>query len=538
MNIFPNDITQTTSYRVIVAILFGLMGFGLNALDIQLVQSPALKISILAGLFFPLLIALAWGWRYGLLSALAGGCQTMWWLWQTNGWGIIYGVPVFTLWIVWHGWWTDRRDPNFSWRTSPFIVEIPVRIGIELGFFTIFPWLVSFNPPPWNSNYTWNLVPLSWMATVAIKHTITSYILLLAAYVTLSLGPVRRAFGLRNNIAQQDTHLIYAGALVLGLFLWAIEAWFHYQFINTAGRTFWDIAVLNMGAHDAFMRFSYIFLAFFGATALIPLVRRRAHLQQRFDHQNKVLKAIRNVNKLITREKNPDTLLKGTCDALVATRGYEHAWIVLLDSSRNYQGHAQAGMPKESAKLLEQLYRRRQTVRCRGALASSEIVITRDPRSECTDCPLAHSTHTHGCMTLQLGHQDTQYGLITVVLPVYLLNDPQEQSLFREVADDLAYALHGLEVEKKQQDTLKALQKSEQRFSKMVQHISGVAIQGYGPDGRIHFWNQASESLYGYTEKEALGKNLLDLIIPAQMHDEMRNVIKKGVQTGKMPPVS
>jgi hypothetical protein len=36
---------------------------------------------VLIGLLFPMLITLAWGWRYGLLSALAGGCQAMWWLW-------------------------------------------------------------------------------------------------------------------------------------------------------------------------------------------------------------------------------------------------------------------------------------------------------------------------------------------------------------------------------------------------------------------------------------------------------------------------
>ena len=539
MNMSPRDIPQTTSYRVLIAILFGLLGFGLNALNLQLIANPTFKVSILAGLFFPLLIALAWGWRYGLLSALAGGCQTMWWLWETDGWGIIYAVPVFTLWIVWHGWWADRRDTISRWPASPFIVEIPFRAVIELGFFTIFPWLVSWNPPPWNPDYTWNLVPLSWMTTAAIKHILTSYILLLATYVTLSLGPVRQALGLRKKIAQQDTHIIYAGALLMGLFLWATEAWFHYQFVNDTGQTFWDIAVFNMGAHDTFMRVSYIFLAFSGAAALIPLVRRRARLQRRFDHQNKVLKAIRNVNKLITQEKEPGKLIQGACDCLIATRGYENAWIVLLDNSRTYLTHAQAGMTNESATVLKQLCSGRLTARCRRALESSEIVITKDPRNECTDCPLAQSTPpTHACMTLQLRHQDTLYGLIAVILPRDLLNDPQEQSLFREIADDLAYALHGLEVEKEQKNTLEALQKSEQRFSKMLQKIPGVAIQGYGADGRIHFWNQASEALYGYTEKEALGKNLLDLIIPVHMHDDVRKHMKQAVETGKMPPAS
>jgi len=73
--------------RVAVAVAFGLIGFAVNFLDIEFMEGATFKISILAGLFFPLVVALAWGWRYGLLSALAGGCQTMWWLWQGDGWG-------------------------------------------------------------------------------------------------------------------------------------------------------------------------------------------------------------------------------------------------------------------------------------------------------------------------------------------------------------------------------------------------------------------------------------------------------------------
>ncbi|MDD4274584.1 MAG: hypothetical protein PHG14_12785 [Desulfobacter postgatei] len=67
------------SYQVTVALVFGLIGFGVNFLDIEFLKTGDFKISILLGVFFPLLIALAWGWRYGLLCALAGGCQTMWW---------------------------------------------------------------------------------------------------------------------------------------------------------------------------------------------------------------------------------------------------------------------------------------------------------------------------------------------------------------------------------------------------------------------------------------------------------------------------
>lgn len=63
-------------------------------------------------------------------------------------------------------------------------------------------------------------------------------------------------------------------------------------------------------------------------------------------------------------------------------------------------------------------------------------------------------------------------------------------------------------------ETEQALRESEARFRSLLQDIPGVAVQGYGPDGTINFWNAASERLYGFSAEEAIGRKKLDLIIP------------------------
>ena len=63
---------------------------------------------------------------------------------------------------------------------------------------------------------------------------------------------------------------------------------------------------------------------------------------------------------------------------------------------------------------------------------------------------------------------------------------------------------------------------SEQIVLDLLESVPGVAIQGYCMDGSVFFWDQASEQLYGYTREEALGSNLLDLIIPPEMRDAVR----------------
>ena len=81
-----------------------------------------------------------------------------------------------------------------------------------------------------------------------------------------------------------------------------------------------------------------------------------------------------------------------------------------------------------------------------------------------------------------------------------------------------------------------ALFRSEERFRNVFQQLPSVAIQGYGPDGTTQFWNQASERLYGYTAAEAIGRNLLDLIIPPEMRNDVAQAIQWMNETGQSIP--
>ena len=76
-----------------------------------------------------------------------------------------------------------------------------------------------------------------------------------------------------------------------------------------------------------------------------------------------------------------------------------------------------------------------------------------------------------------------------------------------------------------------ALRESEERFRTLFEEVPG-AIQGYTPDGKVRYWNKASETLYGYRKREAIGKNLLDLIIPSHMREQVVKAIGESAETG------
>jgi two-component system, cell cycle sensor histidine kinase and response regulator CckA len=55
---------------------------------------------------------------------------------------------------------------------------------------------------------------------------------------------------------------------------------------------------------------------------------------------------------------------------------------------------------------------------------------------------------------------------------------------------------------------------SDDRFRRIFDSIPSIAVQAYGPDLIVRYWNKGSEQLYGHTAAEALGRSMLELVVP------------------------
>src|SRR5437763_5961095 len=55
--------------------------------------------------------------------------------------------------------------------------------------------------------------------------------------------------------------------------------------------------------------------------------------------------------------------------------------------------------------------------------------------------------------------------------------------------------------------------------------------------GRILEFNAAAERVFGYTREEAVGKELAELIIPAQIRERHRQGLRHYLETGEGPVV-
>lgn len=234
-------------------------------------------------------------------------------------------------------------------------------------------------------------------------------------------------------------------------------------------------------------------------------VRKRA--KKGIEHLNLVLRAIRKVNQLIVTEKDRNRLIKGICDNLVENRGYYNAWVALLDESGTLVATAESGLGKKFLPMVEKLKRGELTACAQGALVESVVVVTSNPSSTCTDCPLAKEYSGRGAITARLEHGGRVYGLLSASVPADFILEAEEASLFEEVVGDIAFGLRNIELEEERKQVQRAAQEAESRYRDLFNN-AGNAIFIRDLKGNISEANQEASALSGYTLDELAKMNI------------------------------
>ena len=199
-------------------------------------------------------------------------------------------------------------------------------------------------------------------------------------------------------------------------------------------------------------------------------VTEKREADDRLHHLNAVLRAIRNVNQIIARERDRDRLLQGICDSLVETRGYRYAWIMLLDADRQVIATTEAGIGTSGLEALRQRIENAQPVAClHRALETDQVVVMEDRATQCDNCPLIDVEHGFTPLAVRLSRGDEAMGVLVAAIPAVFSGDPEELEMMQEVAGDISFALHGMRVERQRQAAEHALRLEQSRLACLVQ---------------------------------------------------------------------
>jgi len=182
-----------------------------------------------------------------------------------------------------------------------------------------------------------------------------------------------------------------------------------------------------------------------GLAAALRYAAERQRWMSELDHVNRLLRAIRGVNQLISRETEPQRILQGTCASLVEHRGYLAAWIVWLGADDAVRGLAGTGLEDHLDALRAELEQGRSPACVRLVREDGTTLATGESPQLCADCPLPAPVRDASSMVAPLSFGGATYGALSVSMPRHVPPTEEEQGLFAEVAGDVAYALHALE---------------------------------------------------------------------------------------------
>jgi len=234
-------------------------------------------------------------------------------------------------------------------------------------------------------------------------------------------------------------------------------------------------------------------------------ITERKQTEERIEHLNRVLRAIRNVNQLIAREKDRERLIQGACESLVESRDYYNAWIALLGDDGELVASAAAGAASDFPALFEQLAQG-ETVHCKDlALAQRGVRVIANPVSDCTNCPLSEEYAGRAGLAIALSHGEVVCGVLVVSVSSQFATDEEEHALLEELAGDIALALHDIQADKERRQAEEALARQQAELRATLYSI-GHAVVATDLQGGVTRMNPTAEQLTGWREAEVIGQ--------------------------------
>lgn len=216
--------------------------------------------------------------------------------------------------------------------------------------------------------------------------------------------------------------------------------------------------------------------------------------EQKIQHLHNILDTVRETNRILVEEKDPNKLIRSVCEILVQVRGYYFSWISIIDDEKTvaYVEHAGAITGVEEIKnniLAGNLPEAHQK-----ALKERQLVIV--PTTP-TDCPLKLNNKEWVTFVAPLKADDKIHGLLWAAIPLNDANHPKEKITFVDIANNIGFALGNI-------STQRAVEKSETRHKNFVNSLSDCLF--ILQNGIIEYANPKLCEISEYSEEELLGK--------------------------------
>ncbi len=246
-------------------------------------------------------------------------------------------------------------------------------------------------------------------------------------------------------------------------------------------------------------------------------VRELKQAQKRKDHIKQVSLAIRDINQLVFQETDPKRLIESACAKLTRTLGYHNAWIALIEETGSTIFMTASSGFNGKFKVIKNCLELSEFPDCiRQSLEKDELLVIKDPPSECPNCPLACEYKGRAGLTRRLSCNGSIYGILSVSVPGAFAHDTEEQELFNKVVQDLAFALHKIE-------NIEVLRLANE----IISHSPAVAFIWKNAEGwPVKFASENTERIFGWKARDFVSGAIFyaDVIHPDDLENLSREV--------------
>ena len=208
--------------KILISILFGILSvifvkFGFEA------TLGEINVNIPWSLIFPLIIAIVYGSKYGIIAGVSGGVYFPFLLWPSNGapnfvTALVYLFVYFMLGLI-----LNRNHFKFF---KSFYIRATIIYAICLIVFTfyyqyLFRFILSLNPSLGFENKITE-IPREITNIFMIKDSINFILLSLVSFTLVELSWIRKILGLTILPSTKSNNTIFLYAILISIIFWVI----------------------------------------------------------------------------------------------------------------------------------------------------------------------------------------------------------------------------------------------------------------------------------------------------------------------------
>ncbi len=233
---------------------------------------------------------------------------------------------------------------------------------------------------------------------------------------------------------------------------------------------------------------------------------------------NRTLRTLSECNQALVKVQSEPELLREICRIAVAIGGYRMAWVGYAsdDAAKSVVPMASSGF--EEGYLRDARITWADTERGRGptgtAIRTAALAMAPDISKDPAYAPWRAAALARGyasSISLPLPAGERTIGALSLYAEDLDAFGTQETALLTELAGDLSYGIAALRLRAEHAKAEEALRRSEQRLRLHFEQTA-IGVIEWDTQFRVARWNPAAETIFGYTEAEALGQSAFFIV--------------------------